>query len=194
VVTLLTIVVTLVCGYYFTNFFSHYVDWRPLIVQIRIQTIDGVDGGGFAGAFEVGRSFASDLSIWFTTRNVYDAAVGGLALSLSVSFLFEFALNLYFLNRKIKVVDRVGLLIPSLKLLLASVFMTVLMYSLFRLSDFSLDTSKTINVINVSILTFVPGILLYFFMCKALGVEEINIVTRRINDLTEIVKYLFSKL
>lgn len=194
VVTLLTIVVNLICGYYFTNFFSHYVDWRPLLDQIRIQTIEGVDGAGFAGAMEVGRSFISDLSVWFTTRNVYDAAVGGLALSLSVSFLFEFALNLYFLNRKIKVVDRVGLLIPSLKLLLASVFMTVLMYSLFRLSDFSLDTSKTINVINVSMLTFVPGILLYFFMCKALGIEEINIVTRRINDLIEIIKYLFGKL
>lgn len=190
VVTVLTIVVNIVTGYYFTNFFSHYTDWRPIFGQVGSQLTLGATGGGLVGVYETIRSFVSDLGVWFGTRNVYDAAIGGLALSLSISFMFEFILNLYFLNRKVKVLDRDGIYLPALKMIFATVVMSVMMYSLFKLTDFSLDTTRTINVINVFLLTFIPGISIYYFFCKAVGLEETKIISNYVERGSRFISQL----
>lgn len=186
-VTVITIVVNVTAGYYFTNFFSHYTDWRPLLSQITSQVTDGVTGGGIIGLSETGGSFISDLGVWFTTRNVYDAAVGGVALSLSLSFMVEFFLNLFFLNRKVKVVNMSGFVTPALRMSYSAIVMALVMYSLFRLTDFSLDTTRSINVLLVCAFSFTPAAIIYFLLCKLLGIEEADIIYTRIKTILNLL-------
>jgi putative peptidoglycan lipid II flippase len=186
-VTLLTIVVNLVAGYYFTNFFSHYLDWRPIVSQVQSQVVAGIEGQGAIGLTETLSSFVGDLGVWFTTRNVYDASVGGLALSLSLSFTFEWILLLFFLDKKMNVVSFRGTFMPISKMVISSIAMAFVMYFFYRLSDFGLDTTKTISVIGVFIITVIPGGFIYLAVSSLLGVDEMSLVRRYIDKGKDIL-------
>lgn len=194
VITFVVIIFNIIAGYYFTNFLSHYQDWRPILEQIYIQLKGGAQASGGAGLVDTLGSFWSDLGVWFTTRNKYDAAVGGLALSLSLSFMLEAVLNLYFLNRRMGVLNWATMYIPAIKMFVASATMFVIMYIVYRVTDFSLDTTRTINVIGVAILTTIPGLSIYLFMCTALGIKETEVVYTSIDRIVDFIKEKFEKI
>lgn len=191
--TVATIVVNIVGTYYFTNFFSHYSDWRPILQQIVIQLSSGVSEGGAGGAFDTMLTFVHDLKSWFTTRNVFDAAVGGLAMSLSLAFLTEMTLNMFFLNRRIHFMNRTQFTMPLIKMALASILMTVIMYIVFRFSDFSLDTTRTFGVFIVVVVTSLVGGFVYFSSSLLLGVKEAQSTLRYTGVLFERVKRVGGK-
>jgi putative peptidoglycan lipid II flippase len=161
----LTIILNIVGSYYFTNFFSHYFDWRPLVAEIG--------NGGTASAIQ---SLLADMASWFTTRNVSDAAVGGLALSTSVSFLFEAILYVFILNKKAKVLSWQHSIKPFIQKITSTFLMIAVMYFAFRLTDFNLDTTRTINVLVILVTTSLLGIGVYILCCKAFGVQELSLV------------------
>lgn len=175
-VTFITILVNIAGSYFFTNFFSHYFDWRPIWEQIVYQLSTAMQGGGVTELAVTISSFGGDLGNWFTTRNASDAAIGGLALSLSVAFMLEMVLNMYFLNKKIKVLSWSKTYKPLLKMTFNTMIMMSAMYIVFRLSDFSLNTTKTINVLIVLIVTSVVGGVVYLGSSYLTGVSEIRIL------------------
>ncbi len=164
-VIFLTIIVNVLGSYYFTNFFSHYFDWRPLVAEI-----------GNGGTWEALKSLFAEMSNWFTTRNISDQAVGGLALSLSVAFLFESILYIFILNKKTKVISWKYSVLPLMKKVISTILMILVMYSVFRLTDFNLDTTKTINVALIFFTTTLLGMSVYFLSCKLFKVEELSLV------------------
>ncbi len=182
IATLVTIIVNIIASYYFTNFFSHYLDWRPIISQVFSQL-----GGSLVSETQ---SFTltlaeliRDLGIWFTTRNKYDASIGGLSIGLSIAFFVEMSLNLFFLNRKVKVLDKVSVVIPILKMVFNSVLSFVAMYVSYKLLDFSLDTTRTINVILVFLITSGIGVSIYIGLSYFYKVKEVDIITDIFNRL-----------
>ena len=164
-IILLTIILNIFGSYYFTNFFSHYFDWRPLVAQI-----------GNGGTLEASRALLSEMSGWFTTRNISDAAVGGLALSTSISFLFEATLYIILLNRKVKVISWNQSVKPFLKKITSTAIMIAVMYFAFRLTDFSLDTTRTVNVLLILLTTTLLGIAVYILCCKIFRVQELSLM------------------
>jgi putative peptidoglycan lipid II flippase len=170
----LTIVVNIIGSYYFTNFFSHYFDWRPLVAEIADQIRNGA---GFVTVFGSIGDLLKDVSSWFTTRSISDAAVGGLALSTSVSFLFEATLYVIFLNKKVKIISWYYSVKPFLKKMFCAFVMMILMYLAFRLTDFNLDTTKSINVLMILITTSALGLAVYILLSRLLKVEEFSILT-----------------
>ena len=164
-IILLTIILNIFGSYYFTNFFSHYFDWRPLVAQI-----------GNGGTLEASRALLAEMSGWFTTRNVSDAAVGGLALSTSVSFLFEATLYIILLNRKVKVISWEHSVKPFLKKITSTFIMIAVMYFAFRLTDFNLDTTRTINVLLILLTTTLLGLAVYILCCKIFKVQELSLM------------------
>lgn len=159
-----TIILNILGSYYFTNFFSHYFDWRPLVAEI-----------GNGGTVEALKSLFAEMSSWFTTRNFSDAAVGGLALSTSVSFMFEAILYVIILNKKAKVISWNESVKPFLKKILSTFLMILVMYFAFRLTDFNLDTTRTINVALILFTTTLLGLAVYILCCKVFRVQELSL-------------------
>lgn len=162
------IVINLFGAYLFTNFFSHYYDWRPILEQVWIQ-ISQANGDG---VLPVLKSFAGDIVTWMTTRGNSNLAVGGLALSLSLSYFVQMILSLILLNRKRKVISWNDTLYPTLLKVLNTLIMMAGMYFVFRLFDFQLDTSRTIYVLILTVVVTVYGCLSYLIGSKVFSPQE----------------------
>ena len=180
IATGVAIVVNIVASYYFTNFFSHYFDWRPIITQIwtQLTTFDNV------GFFEAIRSLGSDLVKWFSTRNNSDAAVGGLALATSFACLAEMIVSLMLINKKVKVFSYTRTIKPILPIFLNATLMTLGMYFIFKLSDFNLDTSRTVYVITLVAVTTLYGMISFALGCVVFKIEEFDMILNRIKEYT----------
>jgi len=168
------IVVNLFGAYLFTNFFSHYFDWRPILEQVWIQVAQA-NGDGVISVLE---SFIGDLYKWSTTRGESELAVGGLALSLSLSYFIQMFLSIYLLNKKRMVVSWKETIYPSLLKVLNTLIMMLGMYFVFRLFDFQLDTSRTIYVIILTVITTLYGGISYLIGSKIFSPEEFSQVEK----------------
>lgn len=162
------ILINLFGAYLFTNFFSHYYDWRPILEQVWIQ-ISQANGNG---VLPVLKSFAGDLATWMTTRGSSNLAVGGLALSLSLSYFVQMILSIVLLNRKKRVISWNDTLYPTLLKVLNTLIMMVGMYFVFRLFDFQLDTSRTIYVLILTVVVTVYGCISYLIGSKVFSPKE----------------------
>jgi len=140
-----------------------------------------LNGGGL---FDVIRSFGSDVVVWMTKRNSSDAAVGGLALATSLSFFAEMVVALFLLHQKVKVITYAETVKPFLKKLLNTIVMIVGMYYVYKLFDFNLDTSRTIQVIILTVCTSLYGIVSYLIGSKILEISEVDMLYNRVKDLS----------
>lgn len=177
------IIVNLFGAYFLTNFFSHYYDWRPILEQVWLQ-VANANGDGVAPVL---RSFLGDISIWATTRGDSTLAVGGLALSLSLSYLLQMIVSSLMLNKVKKVLSWKETVYPALLKFLNMLIMIVGMYIVFKLFDFKLDTSRTIYVLILTAVTSIYGLLSYLLGSKLFSPNEYrvagNIVRRLKNRL-----------
>jgi putative peptidoglycan lipid II flippase len=164
-----------------TNFLSHYYDWRPIIEQMFIQVKDA-NGAGFAPVFG---SFIKDSLRWSTTRGSSDLSVGGLSLSLSISYLVEMVVLSLLLNIRIKVITWKKTMIPSLKKVINASLMCLGMYFVFKLFDFQLDTTRTISIVILTIITTTYGFLSYFIGCKVFRIKEVTLLDEIAKDIKE---------
>ncbi|MBI2357245.1 oligosaccharide flippase family protein [Candidatus Dojkabacteria bacterium] len=176
IATFVSIIVNILCGYYLTNFFSHYWDWRPILAQIASQ-LSYIDAQTL---FQVIMSFIQDTFRWMQTRNLSDAAVGGLALGLSISFVAEMFVAGWLLQRKIRIFSWKYTYKPLLKILANTLIMTISMYYVFKLSDFNLDTTRTVSVIGVTVITSLYGLLVYVVGSKVMKVHEFESVSKKV--------------
>lgn len=167
IVTLLTIVVNLVATYYAINFFSHYNDWRPLVSELfrhftGDQSITGIT------------KFGGGLLSWFTTRSKFDYAVGGISAGFTISYLFEMTLGLVLLNRRIKVVSWKETIKPFILKLFITIITILMMYVMYQNMDVLCDTTRTVGVIIVFVVTSVIGWLLYILLSILFNVPEFH--------------------
>ncbi len=168
IAVLLGIGINLLGAYYITNFFSHYYDWRPILEQVWVQ-ISTADGNG---VLPVLKSFLEDMTIWVTTRGDSTLAVGGLALSFSLSYFFQTIVSVYMLNKVKKVLSWKVTMYPVLLKLVNMLLMILGMYIFFKLFDFKLDTSRTVYVLILTIVTSVYGLLSYLLGSKVFSPNE----------------------
>lgn len=178
IATFVAIVVNIVASYYLTNFFSHYFDWRPILNQIWVQ-VTAFDN---QGVWDAVKSLFSDLVIWLTTRNKSDAAVGGLALATSLACFAEMIVALLLINRKVKVFSFKRTIKPLIPMVINAMLMTFGMYFIFKLSDFSLDTSRTVYVIALVIVTSTYGLISFALGCKVFRITEFDLIQNRLKD------------
>lgn len=146
----------------FTNFFSHYYNWRPLFESI------------LNGARQLTPEVWAEIGRWFTTREASPAAVGGLALSVGFTLVIEITILLFNLNRKVKILGWKTMTQPTIKKLFSSAVMFFAMYSLYKLWNFSLDTSTVISIVGLFAFVGGMGILVYFGISVVIEVLEVN--------------------
>jgi peptidoglycan biosynthesis protein MviN/MurJ (putative lipid II flippase) len=190
VITLIGIAVNLTFVYFLTNFFSHYYDWRIIIEQIYYQ-ISHANG---AGVLPVIKSFFADVGTWMTVRGDSTLAVGGLAVGVSMTYFVETIIGFWYLNRvtEVKLITWNETIKPLILKILNTIIMAVGMYFVFKIFDFQLDTSRTVWVILLTVVTTIYGLISYMLGAYLFRIKEFEDIWKyaleQIRDLLVKVK------
>ncbi|GAB4285278.1 MAG: hypothetical protein Kow0081_3010 [Candidatus Dojkabacteria bacterium] len=157
----------------FTNLLSHTPDFDFTKIQWSIE------------------------NLFNRSPNPNRVGVGGIAMSMSFVYTIEFFVMLYLFNRnKIKL----GLKSFFIKLfdkLLASSVMLCVMYIIYKVwdkvsyafpdtADYTYSGSTTVNLFILTVVTVVPGFMVYYLISYLLRVEELKILRRYLNPIFKI--------
>jgi len=161
-----SLIFTVILSILFTNLFSHNNDFAISGINLTINN--------------------------FLTRGESPAAVGGIAIGMSISYSLEFiALMIIFHFTKHKF-NLKNLLSTTGRKLLAGLVMFVLMYAMYKtwnILTYSLPPSiqprlggsTTINLTILTIITVFTSFLVYYLICLLLKVEELKILKKYLN-------------
>jgi peptidoglycan biosynthesis protein MviN/MurJ (putative lipid II flippase) len=191
IITVIGIVVNLISVYFLTNFFSHYYDWRIILEQVFYQ-ITEANG---AELWPVIKSFFTDLWTWMTVRGDSTLAVGGLAIGVSMTYLVETIIGFIYLNKvtDVKLIKWKDTIKPLLVKSLNALIMAVGMYFVFKIFDLQLDTSRTIWVALLTVITALYGGISYFLGSYLFKIKEFDDIRKYIFDLVKNLKKRIKK-
>lgn len=112
-----------------------------------------------------------------------DLGVYGLAIVTSFVALLELILCLLFLHAKIGGFMSRFFWIPQFKMILSSFFMAVFLYLPFRIFDeLIFDTSRTIELIALTVTTGTIGMLVYLYFAALFEIKELQVLVRMISS------------
>ncbi len=117
------------------------------------------------------------LSLYFVL--VAKLPVWALAISFSVAMISNVLLLIVLLYRKITHIDLYALFKETIKMVIATLLASIVMYYLTRfLDELILDTARAINVFFLDAIAFIGLFLLYFFLSWILDIKELYIITK----------------
>jgi putative peptidoglycan lipid II flippase len=107
----------------------------------------------------------------------------GLAFSTTASAILELILILYFLDQRIHCFSKKSFLLPQAKMIAASFFMAVFLYLPFKILDeLVFETSRTIELIALTVTTSTIGMLVYIYFSALFEVKELTFFTNLITS------------
>ncbi len=117
------------------------------------------------------------LFVFKTKYGVY-----GIALTTTITGWVEFFSLLILLDRKIHGLAQKAFWIPQLKMIATSFFMAVFLYLPFKILDeLVFDTSRTIELIGLTITTSTIGVLVYIYFSALFDVRELHFFLQMLN-------------
>lgn len=100
--------------------------------------------------------------------------VWGLAASTSIASIVNAGLLLLFLDQKVERFDRARLILPGVKMFIASLITGIFLYIPMKLLDqLVFDTTRTINLIFLTGIATAIGLSVYLFLAWFLRIEEV---------------------
>jgi putative peptidoglycan lipid II flippase len=133
------------------------------------------------------------LSIVFV--NVMRLGVWSIALSYTVTSLMDMFVLMFFLNKKVGGFDKEKLFVPFTKIGLATASMGIMLYIPMKLLDqYIFDTTRTINLLALTITAGLIGMGTYVFLTKIFKVKEIEVVNKFLKKLPLSKKYIDKKI
>jgi putative peptidoglycan lipid II flippase len=110
--------------------------------------------------------------------------VWAVAFSYSLTSIFDTLILLYLLDKKIGTLDTKALFMPFLKISTSAILMALTLYVPVKLLDQVIfDTTRTVNLLILTLIAGTCGILTYLIFTKILKVEEINLLYRIVGKL-----------
>jgi putative peptidoglycan lipid II flippase len=104
-----------------------------------------------------------------------DFGVMGLAVATSIAAFIELLLFLVFLNNKLDFLFSKSFFLPQLKMTAASFMMAVFLYLPFRvLDELIFDTSRTLELIGLTVVTSTIGMLGYAYFAALFDIRELH--------------------
>ncbi len=156
------VVAGVVSGVLFTNYFSHFNE------------------------FDLG-TFTFNLSYFFEKSDGI-AAVGGLSLSSSLVYFFEFLFLMFLINTRIVKLDFKKISISFAKKIFSAIVMGLVMYSIFKLWDNVLDVAKTANLLFLTSTTILSGCMVYIWVSYLMQDEDITLLIRLFQKIGQFIK------
>ncbi|AKM81077.1 MAG: Integral membrane protein MviN [Candidatus Pacebacteria bacterium GW2011_GWF2_38_9] len=118
---------------------------------------------------------ASYLLVSYLSVFVFSLDVLGLGLAISFSAFLELILFLFLLNKKLACFNNKEFWGPQIKILASSFFMAVFLYLPFKILDeVVFDTSKTIDLIALTVSTASVASLVYIYFSVLFDVKELT--------------------
>lgn len=113
-----------------------------------------------------------------------DWGVLGVAVATTITAFSEFLILILLLNKKIPGLLGKGFWVPQVKMVVASFFMAVFLYLPFRILDeLIFDTSRTIELIGLTITTGTIGMLVYIYFAALLEIRELKLLMRLVDSI-----------
>lgn len=107
----------------------------------------------------------------------------GLAITTSATAIIELFFLTMLLHRKLPNFFRKELWLPQFKMFAASFMMAVFLYLPFKILDeLVFDTSRTIELIGLTIITSTIGILVYVYFALLFEIKELRLFTRLVTS------------
>lgn len=101
--------------------------------------------------------------------------VMGLALAVSLSSFFHIAILIGLLQKKTGFINRDNFWVPVLKIIFVTSLMAIALWLPMRLLDqYMLDTTRTINLIILTLLATVLGLMVYIGLSALMKIEELG--------------------
>jgi len=164
---------------------------RPLLVGIFVVLGGIVTGIYFTNYFSNFDTFSLRDLAWnfsyFFDKQEGIAAIGGLALSSSIIYTISFFLLIILLYKKIGSLKKYKFFVSVIRKSVFGLFMTVLMYILYKMWDGVLDTARTVNVFILTISTIIPGLVTYLWLLYITKDPEISILSKLLNSSKKFV-------
>ena len=160
------------------------------------QIIHEVSTANGAGLLSVIQVFFGGLWRWMTVRGDSTLAVGGLAVSVSMTYLVQTIIGFWYLNRaaEVKLISWNSTIKPIFIKILNAAIMSLGMYFVFKIFDLQLDTTKTIWVIILTGVTCIYGLISYLLGSYLFKIKEYYKVKKflmsQVKDLTKLLKRL----
>lgn len=113
-----------------------------------------------------------------------DFGVLGLAAVTSVAALLEQFAYLYLLNKRLENFFTSDFWVPQLKMIVAGFLMAVFLYLPFRvLDEVVFNTTRTVELIALTITTSTIGMLVYIYFAALLDIKELALITKVIREI-----------
>lgn len=121
---------------------------------------------------------------WYVTAKT-NLGIVGIGFVSAIGFLLELGLFLLALGYKVPGIISKALLVPQAKMLAASFFMAVFLYLPFRILDeLVFDTTKTIELVGLTVTTGTIGVLVYIYFAALLEITELELVKKAVSTFT----------
>ncbi len=181
-------------------FGTHNFPWRKTVMTGRVVAIIALSVGAQAMVQLLIRAFhalkdtltpfliiaATVFSYlafsWFFVFRL-DSDVLGIAWSTTLVAFLELALFLFFLERKVSgLFLKKSFILKQIKIITSSFLMAVFLYLPFRIFDeLIFDTTKTVELIALTVTTSTIGLLVYVYFSVLFDVEELGYFVKMIN-------------
>jgi len=113
---------------------------------------------------------------------VFKAGVIGMAIVLTITNILEMIFFLFCLDRRVKGFVRKEFWVPQLKMIVTSFLMAVFLYLPFRILDeLVFDTSRTTELILLTLSTGTIGMLVYIYFALLFDIRELYIISSLVN-------------
>ncbi len=110
----------------------------------------------------------------FTLANTFGFGVVGLAAALALTNLLQTLTLVVILNRKVNIITS-KLVFPALKMLIATLVTGVFLWAPMRVIDqFILDTTRTINLLILTVSVLGIGAIVYLNLSAVLKIEQLS--------------------
>ncbi len=124
--------------------------------------------------------------IHFTSHFTWKA-VGGLGLASGIAVTLNVIILLIILSKRIKGFSIQDFYSPLLKKIIEGVSMGVVMYFVYKILDFLLNTTKTVNIIFLFLITTYIGVTVYLVVAFILNDAELDLISKSIFSIRDLV-------
>lgn len=115
----------------------------------------------------------------------------GIAIMISLTAIAEFLIAIWLLHKKSKQIIVKDLYFPQFKMMIAAFLMAIFLYLPFRILDqIIFETSRTIELIALTVVTSTIGLLAYIYFASLLNVQELQYLSKTISSLSKWKKTL----
>lgn len=114
-------------------------------------------------------------------------AIGGLGFASAIAVTLNVLVLVYILAKKLDGFSFSEFYSPILKKLFSGIFMSIIMYSIYKLLSDIFNTSRTIDVIFLFILTIYVGVSAYLISAFILNDPDLDLVTRAIFTIKDFI-------